>query len=101
MVNTSATKYNVTSVDSYSGLIQDVNIFVGGTVGIGLVLVIWLITFFSLQSYPNMDALKASTWVAWLTSLFMTLVGVVEPSFSILLFIMLLAITGYSSRPRR
>jgi len=101
MVNASQTKYNLSSPESYEGLFTSVNGYVGGSLGMGLILVIWIITFFTLQTYPNIDALKASTWVAWLMSLFMTLVGLIQPAFSILLFIVVLATTAYSAKPRR
>jgi len=101
MVNVSQTKYNVSSTSDFTGLFKQVNEFTGGAVGIGFILTVWLIVFFSLQNYRNVDALKASTWVAWLLSLFMTLLKVIRPAFSVLLLIVLLAATAYSSKGRR
>lgn len=101
MVNTSKTKYNVTSPEEYTGLFRQVNEFTGGSVGIGLILIVWMISFFSLQNYRNIDALKSSTFIAWLLSLFMTLMNVTKPAFSFLLLIALLAMTAYSSKGRR
>lgn len=101
MVNASKTKYNVTSPEEYTGLFRQVNEFTGGSVGIGFVLIVWVISFFSLQNFSNVDALKSSTFIAWLLSLFMTLMKVTKPALSILLFVLLLALTGYSSKGRR
>lgn len=87
--------YNTTSAETVSGLMVQVNGYVGGTMGVGLVLMTWIIAYYSMQQYPNMDALRGSTWVAWLTSMFATILGILTPSFSILLFLIVVALTGY------
>lgn len=101
MVNTSKTIYNVSSSpDRYSDLIKDVNSFTGGGIGFGLLLTVFLVTYFSLRSFQGLDALKTSVWVTWLTSLFLTLVDLVNPAVAILLFLVLLAVTGFMSKSR-
>lgn len=102
MVNKSLYKYNNTeSPETYAELMRQSDKFAGNTLGLSIVGVIWVIAFYSLANYPNLDALKASTWVAWLTSFVLSLMGVVSTGFTFLMFLMVSAMTAYSAMGQR
>lgn len=102
MVNKSEYIYNNTQVpENYTTLMQQSNQFTAHTMGFAIVGIVWVIAFFSLSQYPNLDTLKASTWVAWLTSFVLSLTGIVQTGFTFLLFLFVAGMTAYSAMGRR
>jgi len=97
MVDTSVTKYNTTDLsgESFSELFRTANEFMGGGMGYGLVFVVWLISMSLFSQYPNVDALKASSYSAWLTAVLFSVFGVVPATFPMALFILVAALVGY------
>ena len=100
-VDTSAMKYNVTDPGTIQGLFQHSNEFMGGGFAYGSIMVVWAIVFFGLNSYPNKDALVASTWVAFLTSAYLALIEIIEPAFSILLLVAALGLSALNQSTTR
>jgi hypothetical protein len=100
MVNTSATKYNTTeiSANSFSDLLRLGNQYMNGGLAYGLVFIIWLISMTVFSNYPNVDALKASTYTAWLSSVLFAVFGVIGPEFPLILFIVVAALAAYQQR---
>lgn len=92
-----ATKYNVTnmSAESFTGLMQNANSLMNGTLSYGFIMVIWLITMAVLSSYPNIDALKTSTYIAWLASILFSVFNVVNPSVPMALFLIVAGLASY------
>jgi len=96
-MNTSVTKYNTTelSASSFSDVFRSANEFMGGGFGYGLIFVVWLVSMSLFSNYPNVDALKASSYIAWLTSVLFSVFGVVPATFPMALFILVAALVGY------
>jgi len=92
-----SSKYNVTEIEvnSFSDLFVEANGFMGGGLGYGVVFVVWLISLTLFAEYPNTDALKASSFTAWLTSILFSVFGVVPASFPMALFLAVAGITAY------
>lgn len=103
MVNTSAMKYNTTeiSANSFSDLLVHGNKFMNGGLAYGLIFIVWLVSMAALANYPNLDTLKTSTYIAWLTSVLFAVFGVVSATFPIALFVLVAGLTAYQSgQPR-
>jgi len=90
-------KYNVTNIsaNSFSDVLRETNTFMGGGLGYGLVFVVWIISFTFFAEYPNIDALKASSFTAWLISILLSVFSVVPASFPMALFLGVAALTAY------
>ena len=100
MVNiTESTKYNVTqmNVDSLSDLLVQSNQFMQGGLAYGIIFVLWLVSMTLYSNYPNVDALKASTFTAWLGSILFAVFGVVPASFPAILAIIVAALSAFQS----
>jgi hypothetical protein len=100
MVNiTESTKYNVTqmNVDSLSDLLVQSNQFMQGGLAYGIIFVLWLVSMTLYSNYPNIDALKASTFTAWLASIVFAVFGVVPASFPAILAIIVAALSAFQS----
>lgn len=91
-----STKYNMTNMtaESFTGLMQNANSLMNGSLGYGLIMAVWLISMAVLASYPNIDTLKTSTYIAWLSSILFSVFNVVNPSVPMALF---LAVAGLAS----
>lgn len=96
-------KYNTTQIDpnSFSDLLFLGNKFMGGGLAYGIVMIIWLVSMATLAQYPNLDTLKTSTYIAWLTSVLFTVFGVVSPTFPAALFVLVAGITAYQTTQTR
>ena len=81
-------KYNVSQMDatSFSGLLREANTFMNGGLGYGLLVVFWLVSMATLSSYPNVDALKASTYITWIASILFSVFEVVDPTVPLAIF---------------
>lgn len=90
-------KYNVTEMDvsSFSGLLREANTFMGGGLGYGLLMVFWLVSMAVLSSYPNVDALKASTYITWIASILFTVFEVVDPTIPLAIFMGVAGMAAY------
>jgi len=100
MVNiTEASKYNTTNmnVESLSDILVQSNQFMQGGLAYGIVFVIWLVSMTLYSNYPNIDALKASTFTAWLGSVVFAVFGVVPASFPAILAIIVAALSAFQS----
>jgi len=83
------------TANSFSDVLRETNSFMGGGLGYGLIFVVWIISFTYFANYPNTDALKASSYTAWLTSILFSVFGVVPASFPMALFLGVAGITAY------
>lgn len=103
MVNTSVMKYNTTEIqaNSFSELLVYGNKFMGGGFAYGIIFIVWLVSMAALANYPNLDTLKTSSYISWLTSVLFAVFGVVETTFPIALFILVAAITAYQNSQTR
>lgn len=99
MVNKSVFKYNVTekTPENFPEIMETATQFTGGGFPYAIIFLVFIISFFSLASYPNLDTIKASVFMSWITSGFMAVIGIIQPSFVILLSLVLAATTAYSS----
>lgn len=90
-------KYNTTNAtaQSFTELMQLSNEYMGGGLGYGLIMVFWVLSFTVLNQYPNLDALKASTYVAWLSSVLFAVFDLVRPTFPMALFLAVAALAAY------
>lgn len=90
-------KYNTTdaSAQSFTELMRLSNEYMGGGLGYGLILVFWVLSFTVLNQFPNLDALKSSTYVAWLSSLMFAVFGLVRPAFPMALFLVVAGLAAY------
>ncbi|EMA06154.1 hypothetical protein SAMN05443574_14010 [Haloarcula vallismortis] len=88
--------YNATGVSTFEGLFMRSNEFMGGGLGLGILFVVWGISFYTLNDFPVRDSVSASTYITFLTSSILTLIEVVEPAFTFLLLIASLAIASYN-----
>jgi hypothetical protein len=65
-----------------------------------LIVLLWVVSFFSLKDYDNMKAFTASTFLAWITSVLFWLMGILNVDFvygtSIMLGISILMIYFYN-----
>lgn len=95
MVN--ATKYNTTTLDanSFSELLQFANGTMNGGLAYGFIFVFWLISIAVLSEYPNIDSLKSSSYIAWLSSVLFAVFGVIDPAFPMALFLVVAGLTAY------
>ncbi|WP_096389604.1 hypothetical protein [Halopenitus persicus] len=88
--------YNASGVQTFEGLFQRSNEFMGGGFGFGILLVVWGISFYTLNDFPVRDSVSASTYVTFLTSAILTLIGVVEPAFTFVLLISSITMAAYN-----
>ena len=81
-------KYNTTeiSVNSFTGLMETANGFMGGGLGYGMIFIFWMISMTVLSNYPNIDALKSSTYISWIASILLSVFGIVDPTFPMVMF---------------
>jgi len=102
MVNTSVMKYNTTNMtaDSFSDLLIYSNSFMNNGLAYGLIFIVWLVSMAALANYPNLDTLKTSTYIAWLTSVLFAVFGVISTAFPIALFVLVAGLTAFQSQGR-
>jgi hypothetical protein len=62
---------------------------------------VFAVSYFSLQQGATTDAVQASAWLTWLTSIFFVLLGVLNSAVSILLLVVVLAVTAYQTKGAR
>lgn len=86
-------KYNITEVNGFSGLANNADKFTGGIVGPGILMIIWVISFYMVENFTNKEAIKSSTWVTFLSSLALNPVGIVSSNTTLMLFIVVVVIS--------
>jgi len=99
---TNATReYAINSTSSFADLMTQVDTFSSGALGPMMLMGVFSVSYFSLQQGATTDAVQASAWVTWLTSVFFVLLGILNSSLSVLLLIVVLAVTGYQTKGAR
>lgn len=98
---TNSTVYAINSTSSFADLMTQVNTFTNGALGPSMLMAVFAVSYFSLQGSRTTDAVQASVWLTWLTSVFFVLLGVLNSSLSILLLVIVLAVTGYQTKGTR
>lgn len=96
-----STEYTINSTDSFSGLMQQSQTWSGGALGPLLLFTIFSVTYFSLRGARGGAAFQASAWVTWLSSVFLTLTGVLDSSISLFLLIIVVVTTLLQVKGRR
>lgn len=103
MVNQTELKYNVAnqSVNDFQSLMRSATEFTNGGFAYSGIFLVWIITFYSLSNYPNLDSFKAASFTAWIVSGFMAVMGIIQPSFVIFMTVVVAAATAYGSQAQR
>jgi hypothetical membrane protein len=94
-------EYAINSTSGFADLMGQVNTFSNGALGPLMLMAVFSVSFFSLQNSRTTDAVQASAWVTWLSSVFLVLIGILPSQISVLLLIIVLAITAYQSQGTR
>jgi hypothetical protein len=86
---------------NFNGLLMHSNEYMQGGFGFGVLFIVFAVSFHRLSRYPNSDALTASGFITFLTSAFMSLIGVLNPAITVLLFLITTGVVAHNLTQRR
>lgn len=94
-------EYAINSTSSFADLMTQVDTFSSGALGPMMLFGVFAVSYFSLQQGSTTDAVQASAWLTWLTSIFFVLLGALNSAVSVLLLVVVLAVTAYQTKGAR
>lgn len=82
---------NATNITSIQKLMQFDNTITGGMFGIVLLIALWFVSFLGLGLYPKERSIMVASFITFLASILLAVIGIIDGRVSVLMLLMVFA----------